>query len=229
MSRTLIVLLLGALLAACSSGGTVPVPKFDLQDFAAPVANPLFPLVPGTIRTYEKDTPEGLEQVVVEVTSDRKVILGVTCFVVHDVVSLDGEVIEDTLDWYAQDRHGNVWYFGEDSKELEGGVVVSTHGSWEAGVDGAQPGIVMLANPEVGVTYRQEFAPGVAEDMATVLALDASVTVPFGSYADCLQTEDFTALEPDVSEEKFYAAGVGAVLEVDDEGGRTELVDVEGP
>lgn len=203
-------------------------PPFDPQDFAGgPIDNPLLPLIPGTIRTYEKETEDGLETTVVEVLPDVKVILGVTCTVVRDTVSLDGELVEDTLDWFAQDDEGNVWYLGEDSKEYEGGVLVGTEGSWEAGVDGAEPGVVMFAQPRLFATYRQEFYEGEAEDMATVLALDEIVTVPAGTYGGCLQTEDFTPLEPGISEEKFYAPGVGLVLEVDDEGVRSELVDVE--
>ncbi len=202
-------------------------PPFNAGDFATAGPHPLFPLAVGTIWHYEKDLGTELEEVEVEVLAGTKVILGVTCTVVRDVVSVDGEVVEDTLDWFAVDRHGNVWYFGEDSKEIENGDVVSTDGSWEAGVGGAQPGIVMFARPLVGVTYRQELAPGVAEDMATVLALAESVTVPFGTFAGCLETEDFTPLEPGVSEEKSYAPGVGLVLEVDEDGNRTELVEIE--
>jgi hypothetical protein len=166
---------------------------------------------------------------VVVVTGDTKDILGVPCVVVRDTVTLDGEVIEDTFDWFAQDADGNVWYFGEDTKEYEDGEVVTTEGSWEAGVDGAEPGIVMEADPQVGDRYRQEFYEGHAEDMATVLSLDETADVPYGSYEDVLMTEDTTPLEPDVLERKFYARGVGVVLEVDVNGGgeREELVSVE--
>jgi hypothetical protein len=218
--------------AACtnnSNGEGVPVlPEFLAQNFpGGPVTNPFFPLAVGSVRTYEKMTDEGLEQVVVEVTADTKVILGVTCVVVRDTVTLDGEVIEDTFDWFAQDMDGNVWYLGEDSKEYEDGMVVSTEGSWEAGVDGALAGIIMWGAPVVGTTYRQEFYEGEAEDMGTVIALDAMVTVPWGAFAGCLETEDFTPLEPGHVEAKYYAPGIGLVLEVDEEAGRTELVEVE--
>ena len=125
----------------------------------------------------------------------------------------DGELIEDTLDWYAQDVAGNVWYLGEDTAEYENGVIVSTAGSWEAGVDGAQPGIIMLADPQVGDVYRQEFYAGEAEDLAEITALTGSVSVEGGSWSgdEVLVTEEWTPLEPEVRERKTYALGVGVV------------------
>jgi hypothetical protein len=225
------------LAGACAGGGggggagdgttPFPLPPFDAANFVAGVDNPFMPLVPGTRLSYEKSTDEGLEEVVVEVLSSTRTILGVVCVEVRDVVSLDGEVVEDTIDWFAQDVDGHVWYFGEDSKTYEGGVLVGTEGSWEAGVAGALPGIVMLADPEVGLTYEQERAPGVAEDRATVRGLSEGVTVPYGAFSGCLRTEDFTPLEPGVVEDKYYAPGVGFVLEVDEDGERLELVDVQ--
>jgi len=133
--------------------------------------------------------------------------------VVHDVVSVDGVLEEDTFDWYAQDKQGNVWYFGEDSKEYQNGAVVSTKGSWEAGVDGALPGIMMQADPKVGETYRQEYYKGQAEDWATVLSLVESVTVPTGSYSNVLMTNEWAGLDnPPVYEHKYYAKGVGFIM-----------------
>ncbi|MBD3307782.1 hypothetical protein GF339_15230 [candidate division KSB3 bacterium] len=151
-----------------------------------------------------------------------------TCTVVREREWVDGELEEDTLDWFAQDVDGNVWYFGEDSKEIDEGVVVSTEGSWEAGVDGAQPGILMKGTPQIGDTYRQEYYFGEAEDMASVVSLNASVTVPFGTFTNCLQTEEWTPLEPGVTEYKYYAPGVGLLLEEQVEGGdaRVELVEI---
>jgi hypothetical protein len=149
------------------------------------------------------------------VTSDTKTILGVTCVVVRDTVTVNDELEEDTLDWYAQDKQGNVWYFGENAKQYAGGLIVGIEGSWEAGVNGAQPGIVMKANPAVEDIYRQEFAPGEAEDMAEVLSLSETVTVPFGSYTNCIKTREFSALEPDVSEHKFYADDVGFIKSIE--------------
>jgi hypothetical protein len=146
---------------------------------------------------------------------------------VRDTVTLDGELIEDTFDWFAQDIDGNVWYLGEDTKEYENGEVVTTEGSWEAGVDGAEAGIVMLANPQVGDAYRQEWYPGHAEDVAEVVSLNEEVTVPFGTFTNCLQTRDFSTLEPELNEFKYYCTSVGAVtLEVViDSGERVELID----
>jgi hypothetical protein len=221
------------LLAACGGGGgglvLTDLPQFDVADFpGGPVDNPYFPLPVGRVLTYEADTEDGLEVIVVEVTSDTKVILGVTCVVVRDTVTLEGELIEDTFDWYAQDADGNVWYMGEDSTEYEGGVPVSKAGSWEAGVDGATAGIIMWGMfPPVGTSYRQEFYEGEAEDIGTILATDEMVDVPWGTFSACLKTADTTPLEPDAYEEKFYAPGIGVVLEVDGEDVRTELVDVQ--
>ncbi len=202
-------------------------PSINPAAFVLTVDNPLFPLVPGTEYVYQG----GQETIRVTVTSDSKVILGVTATVVHDVVSVGDETIEDTYDWYAQDTAGNVWYLGEDTKEYEGGVVVSTEGSWEAGVDGAKPGIVMYATqPAIGAPYRQEYYACEAEDMAEVAGVNRSVTVPSGAFTGCLQTREFTPLETDVNEYKYYAPGVGLVLEVDVESGaRMELVTVTTP
>jgi hypothetical protein len=196
-------------------------------DFVTGVNNTYFPLHPGTRWVYETKTGDGTERDVVEVTNGTALVMGVSCVVVRDTVFIGGIVMEDTSDWYAQDVHGNVWYFGEDSKEYEGGKVVSTGGSWEGGVGGARPGIIMLADPEIGLYYHQEYLKGEAEDMAQVLSLDATATVPYGSYGHVLQTREWTPLEPKVAEEKYYAAGIGCVLEVAVKGGgeRTELVE----
>ena len=192
-------------------------PVIDPDRFSTMIDNTYFPLTPGTIFTYEGETEDGTETVIVEVTSDTREVMGVECVVVRDTVWLDGEVAEDTYDWYAQDDDGNVWYFGEDSAEYENGVVVSTEGSWEADIDDAKPGIIMPAVPQIGD----------AEDEAAVIALDVSVTVPYGAYTDCLQTEEWTDLEPDVAEYKYYAPGVGLLLEEDLESGDSvELIDI---
>ncbi len=199
----------------------------DPADFVAVIDNPLMPLFPGTTRTYVAETEEGTETIVVTVLAEKKEILGVMCTVVRDTVRLDGVLVEDTLDWFAQDVDGNVWYFGEIALNYEDGDITDVDGSWRSGVDGAQPGIVMPAAPVVGRAYRQEFLAGEAEDWAQVLALDASATVPFGSFAGCLQTLDATPMEPDAVEHKYYAPGIGVVLEVDPETNeRVELVSV---
>src|SRR3954462_2004891 len=133
-----------------------------------------------------------------------------------------GKLIEKTFNYYAQDKKGNVWYFGEDTREYKNGKVTSTKGSWEAGVDGAKPGIIMQAHPKVAQSYRQEYYKGEAEDMAKVLSLNESVTVPYGSFDRVLKTKEWTPLEPSYVEHKYYAPGVGQVY-----GGGLELVDVK--
>ncbi|AKB25061.1 hypothetical protein MSMTP_1592 [Methanosarcina sp. MTP4] len=154
--------------------------------------------------------------------------MGVTTTVVQDTEYEDGELVEETFDWYAQDEAGNVWYFGENSIEYEDGEPVSTEGSWEAGVNGAKPGIIMLGNPKVGDIYYQEFSPGEAEDQAEVLSLSETITVAYGSFENCLKTREFTTLEPGEEENKYYASGIGLLLEEEVEGGdeRLELVEI---
>lgn len=226
--------LLAAMLPAASGcGKDSPTPPgngditIDPADYVAGVDNPYWPLVPGTTFIYEGDG----ERIVVEVKPESKTILGVECMVVRDRVWEAGELVEDTNDWYAQHVDGDVWYFGEDSKEIEDGHVVDTEGSWEAGVDGAEPGVLMRGAPEIGEVYQQEYYEGEAEDMAEVLSLSAPATVAFGSYPSCLKTREWTPLEPGVAEEKYYAPGVGLVLEVMVEGGTgsVELVDIVPP
>jgi len=201
-------------------------PVINPDNFVDVVNNPYFPLTPGTKYVYLAETDEGTERIEVSVTDDTIEILGVTCTVVRDTGSLDGELIEDTFDWFAQDTDGNVWYFGEASMEYNDGVVVSTFGSWKAGVDCAEPGIVMPANPQVGDAYRQEFYPCVAEDEARVLALGESFTVPFNSFDNCLRTEEFTRLEPDAVEQKVYAPGIGHILTIENGERTEELVNI---
>jgi len=205
----------------------IPTPSADPADFVEGIDNQWLPLAHGNAWVYESMGTEQ-ETTTVTVTDQTKVIQGVTTTVVHDVVTdADGEVLEDTFDWFAQDSAGNVWYFGEDSTEYDEQGRPDTEGSWEAGVDGAQAGIVMLAKPRVGDGYQQEFSEGVAEDRATVLSLDESVNVPFGSFADLLQTQETNPLEPGVTERKYYARGVGLVFEEGVSGSfeRSQLVD----
>lgn len=208
--------------SSTGTGGNDYNPVIVPADFVATIDNPLLPYTAGKVFTYVGDA----ESIVVEVTSERKEILGVDCIVVRDRVWEEGELVEDTYDWYAQDKNGNVWYFGEDTKELEEGVVVSTEGSWEAGVDDAKPGILMKGNPQVGDEYRQEFYEDEAEDMARVVGVGESVTIGIGTYANCARIREWTPLEPSVAEEKYYAPGVGPILEVVVQGGsgRIELV-----
>jgi len=215
--------------------GTVPVAaakpevQVDPGNFVSYVDNPYFPLVPGTTYIYRGETEGVPTRDVMTVTNDTKVILGVTTIVVHDQAYEDGVLVEDTFDWYAQDVDGNVWYFGEDTRELdENGNVISTEGSWEAGVNGAEPGIIMEANPKEGDKYQEEFAADVAEDMAQVIGFEDNVCVRYGCFDNVLVTKEWTPLEHGVVENKYYAEGVGFILGVMVKGGdeQTELVRV---
>jgi hypothetical protein len=206
----------------------------DPADFSTQIDNPYWPMTPGTRWVYRETGDEGPPKRVVVTVTDRtkRVAAGVTGRVVHDRVTQAGRLVEDTLDWYAQDRAGNVWYLGEATKEYEGGRVSSTKGSWEAGVEGAQAGVIMPAHPRAGMAYRQEHRPGEAEDRGRVLALDERVQVPAGTFHPALMTRDWTPLEPDVVEHKLYARGTGPVLTLDVSGGsgREELLRVtRGP
>ncbi len=229
-TRPIALALLTTALVAVAAGGasaarpSAPSGPPNPAQFSTTIDNPYLPFVPGTRMVYREHGADGRGREVVKVTHRTKTIQGVETVVVRDRAYSGGELAEDTRDWYAQDRQGNVWYFGENTKEYENGKVVSTEGSWKAGVDGAQAGIVMEAHPKVGDTYSQEDAPGVAEDMATVLSLDASRTVPYGTFDNLLKTRDFSPLEPSVVERKFYAAGIGSVLEKTVKGPRERVV-----
>ena len=186
-------------------------PNLKPAQFVSVIDNPYFTLTPGDLLEYTSQTEDGLERVLMNVTSDTKTILGIQATVVHDRVYLNDALIEDTYDWYAQDKTGNVWYLGEGTKELADGQVTSTRGSWEAGVDGAEAGIIMLAEPKIGDEYRQEYYAGEAEDMAQVLALDETVEIGLGTYTGCLKTLDWTPLEAKIDEHKFYCPAVGGL------------------
>jgi hypothetical protein len=193
-------------------------PHIDPAEFTTTIDNEYFPLKPGTTFVHEG----GKEHSEMSVTSETKKVMGVECVVVDHKEWEGDKLIEKTYDWFAQDKEGNVWYFGEDTKEYEDGKVVSTKGSWEAGVDGAKPGIIMQAHPKVGQTYRQEYYKGEAEDMAKAISLNESVRVPYGSFDGVLETKEWTPLEPGYVEHKYYARGVGHVY-----GGGLELVDMK--
>jgi hypothetical protein len=208
------------------------VPQFDPANFVARVDNQWFPLIPGTTFTY-RGTKDGEPAVdVYAVTTRTKVVQGVRATVVHDVLTLSGRKAEETDDWYAQDKDGNVWYLGEATKELdENGKVVSTTGSWESGVDGARAGIYMPADPQVGMSFAQEFYAGQAEDHFVVLLRNVRVKVPFGSFSGALLTAEWTPLEPNVLGQKFYVRGIGQVMErsLIGESEKTELVALRKP
>lgn len=202
-------------------------PRIDPANFVTKIDNRWFPLLPGTGFHYRGvaengKTPQTDDMVV---TQRTKNILGVECTVVRDIVSSRGRAVEHTFDWYAQDREGNVWYMGEDTRELHQGRFVKADDSWEAGVGGAEPGIIMPGNPRPGDTYRQEYYPHFALDQARVLGPGGKVTVPNGSYADTLLTvETAPKLDPGVAERKWYVAGVGDVKEHTVRGNHEEIV-----
>lgn len=220
----------------------VPISQLDLPQGDEPVAlhparfttkidNPYWPMRPGTRWTYRETDGQGaVQKVVVVVTHQtKKIANGVTARVVRDTVTQDGAVTEDTRDWYAQDRRGNIWYLGEDTAEFEDGQITTRGGSFEAGVDGALPGIVIPADPAPGMQYRQEYYQGEAEDNGAILGTDEMAEVPIGQFKDVLLTKDTNALEPDVLEYKLYAKGVGPVLVVGVSGGagREELLTMD--
>lgn len=211
-----VVLLAAGCGSAAHSGatsGAVYSPKINPSDFSTTISNPYLPLVPGTRFVYEGEGADGRERTVTEVTRETKKVMGIDTVVVHDTVTLDGKLVEDTNDWYAQDKAGNVWYFGEATKGIGFGGLASTAGSFEAGVDGALPGIAMPAHPKVGDRYRQEYYRGVAEDIGEVLSTTDSATVATGSYADVVRTKDTNPLDPSAAiEHKYYARDVGFVL-----------------
>ncbi len=247
MSHTMRIMILAAILGGCvsdrstaptegalkASGSAAPsaadLPEFPpAEDFVPEIDNPYLGFARERIFTYAGETADGNETILVEVTKESKTILGVVTTVVHDQAFLEGELIEDTSDWFAQDGDGNVWYFGEKSYEIVNGAIVDSAGSWEAGVDGAVPGIFMLAEPKIGTQYQQEFYEGVAEDEAKVVSLSQEAEVPYGEFEDCLQTMEWSHLSPGARETKTYAFGVGMVLEMSRGGhDRIELTAIE--
>jgi hypothetical protein len=217
----LVILLLSTSVPAA---GAKPALEFDPDDFVREVTNPYFPLKPGTTFIYKGESEGSPTRQVMKVTNKTKKIMGVTTTVVHDLAYEDGVLIEETFDWFAQDEDGNVWYFGEDTKEYnENGNVVSTEGSWQAGVDDAKPGIIMLANPAKGKKYKQEVAPGVAEDTAQVIGYKDSFCVPYKCFTKVLVIKEWTPLEKGFVEHKYYARGVGFIYAVLVKGGEEEL------
>jgi len=235
-----VVLTCAFFLGGCDSSASGPeVTSLALPDpvvtsnFPASISqyNRFFPLEEGLTLTIVGNVPEGQERILVEVTDRKKLIQGVVTTVVRDRVWLNGELIEDTDDWYAQDKDGNVWYFGEDVKNYRDGVLTDRGGSWEHGLDGAMAGIIMYANPKVGQIYRQEYYRGHAEDVGEVIAINETIDVSWGALTGCVQTEDTTPLEPDVLEHKYFCPGIGVSLEVNiSEGGtRFELTDLSRP
>jgi hypothetical protein len=235
-TRILSALAIGVTLvaAACTSspekgsdGGPQaipPIPTFeetadgysvevDPAGFVETIDNPYMPFIPGSTWRLEGKTDEGREVDTITVLHQTREVMGVTTTVVKDVVKLEGELVEKTWDWFAQDLRGNVWYFGEDTAEYEDGKVVSRSGAWEAGVDGALPGIVMPADPNVSDATRQEYYRGEAEDMGWVVQTGITREVPFGSFDDVIRVLEWSPLEPEVVGQKFFAPDVGIISE----------------
>jgi hypothetical protein len=234
-------LLLALAAPACGSdddsGGGNPAP-FDPampepyepaipSDLGPNITNPLFPFPVGATWTYQATTEDGLEEINLSVEAETRVVHGVEARVVRDTVTVDGEVIEDTWDWYAQDGDGNVWYLGEDTTEYENGEVVCHCGAWEWGMDDALPGVVMLGEPQVGDVYRQEYLAGEAEDYAEVMSVDETLEVAGETFTGCVKTNDRSAIDPELDEFKYYCPGIGTVL-VEEPDATEELIEYSG-
>jgi hypothetical protein len=198
-------------------------PAIDPANFVATVDNPLWPLVPGTAFHY-RGARGTVPQTDDEFVTHRMIdLIGVKCTVVRDTVSEHGRPVERTLDFYAQDKQGNVWYMGEDSFEREHGHFAKAGDSWRSGVNGGEPGIIMPAHPQPGDFYRQEYyPPGKALDEARVLGYQGPFQVPYGSFKQALVTSEYSPLEPQ-TEQKYYVAGVGEISEKVVKGHREEF------
>ncbi len=182
---------------------------------SAQITNLYFPVTPGKKYIYEGETADGMERIEEYRLNTTKTILGITCIIVNFKAFLDKTLIEEAYDWYAQDNEGNVWYFGEAVDNYNNDGTLKDHaGSWEAGVDGAQPGTIMPAHPEAGMAYREEYYFNHAEDRAKVLETGLTVTTPLGTFTNCIKTKNWTELEPDLNENKYYAPGLGLIKEV---------------
>jgi hypothetical protein len=229
-----------SLTAAPSSPGSSPTssaapwnPTIKPGDFSTVIDHPYYPLKPGSTKVFDGLRDGQPMHTEFTVTHRTRTVMGVECVVVEDVVTSNGALVEKTEDWFAQKKDGSVWYFGENTAEYTNGAVSSTHGTWEAGVDGAVPGVIMHAHPKVGTEYYQEYRPGEAEDRAKILSLDSTIKVPAGSYTHVITTEDSDPLNPDKTDEKWYAEGVGVVHSVRIKTDKTHetmsLVSVTGP
>lgn len=211
---------------------TPPPDSIDPADFITGINNPYFPLKPGSvfhyINSYIDHGKLVHENIDVTVTYDTKKILGVTCEVVHDFVKIKGKLSEDTYDWYAQDKHGNIWYFGEYTKKYDNNNNYDTTGSFEAGVNGAMAGIAMWGDilAHVGIKYYQEYSLGIAEDEAKILKTNSTAKVAYGVFNNCVETAETTKLTPGEVEHKFYSRNLGQILTVTNLGEREELISI---
>ncbi len=217
---TATIIVLSFLKTGCSKEGVSPfkdtlnpdyMAVIDPADFTDIVDNSFSPFTVGSTFTYIGEKEEGTERIEIEVLDETKIILGIKCTVVRDRAFLNEMIIEDTFDWFAQDKDGNVWYFGEQVDNYVNGVIDNHDGSWEAGVDGAEPGFLMLGQPVPGLHYRQEFYKGIAEDRGEVVSKNATVSVKAGTFTGCIKIRETNALEPDFLEFKYYAPGVGLI------------------
>jgi hypothetical protein len=206
--------------------------QLDPATFTTRIDNRWWPMAPGRRWRYRETDQQGAKQrVVVTVTNRTKTIAnGVTARVVRDTVSAHGHIVEDTVDWYAQDERGSIWYLGEDTAEFENGRLSTTAGSFEAGVDGALAGIIMPAQPRDDQRYREEYSKGQAEDRGEILGTHEMAQTPYGYFRRALLIKDTTPLEPKVLEYKLYAPRIGPVLTLGASGGpgsREELLNVD--
>jgi hypothetical protein len=226
--KKLTVLLLTAIFLTSCATKTAQKPSTapsKASNFVSVVTNPWYPLRPGTVLTYKGSEDGNQLRETLTVTSRKKVIQGVSTTVVSDLLYEEGRLHERTEDWYAQDKAGNVWYFGEDTAVLDAkGKVKDTEGSWQAGRDGARAGIFMPAHPKVGQSFRQEYFKGHAEDRFEIVSLTEKVKTPGASSSHAMLTKETTPLEPDVLDHKLYVKGIGTVIEETVKGGDEKLI-----
>jgi hypothetical protein len=228
---------LTAALALCVASLATPAnaaennydPKIDPAQFTTEITHPLFSMPVGKEMVLKAKSEDGEERIEIRIRGETREIMGVKTLVYSDRVFLAGQLIEETSDYIAQDKDGNVWYFGEEVDNYEDGKLKDHHGAWIAGVDGAKPGIWMTAKQEVGREYRQEYYKGEAEDWAKVVATDATVKVPAGSFKDCTKIYEWTPLEPDSKAHKYYCAAAGGLVLEEElgDGKRVELVELK--
>lgn len=220
----ILIVLVTVWMTACTPKPTPIAPQETYSvnltpaDFVSQIDNPYLPLLPGTKWVYEATLEDGTkERNEIEVLAETREVHGVSATVVYDVVYVDSVIVEATYDWYAQDNEGNVWYLGETVDNYQDGKLMDHAGSWEWGVDGALPGIIMWATPaeHLNETYYQEYYTDEAEDQGQVLSVAEKITVPFGTFENVVKTYDFSALDSELQENKFYASGIGVIKEVD--------------
>lgn len=202
---------LGAALAAATPAAAEEAynPTINPADFSTKITNPWFTMPVGKKMYFESKTEDGFETTRIEITGKTRTVMGVETLEYWDRVYLDGKLKEETHDWIAQHKDGDIWYFGEDVDNYEKGKLKDHHGSWIAGENGALPGIWVKADPKVGEAYKEEYYKGEAEDMAKIVSLDEAIETTLGSFKGCMKTENWTPLEPDVKEAKIYCKEVG--------------------